>query len=231
MWKNLLAEILLALRLILAPVWRRLLALFGRYVQEHLSLEQTVRRTSQIRAVLAELRVLVHADRVAVFEFHNGGVFSNKNPQWRIACTHEVHGPGVQPTETHTQPILASRVQELIQPLFDAKAKMACETICPVPNCGKRLIVQEVQELEMGYGKSLLMEQGVDSYIQAPLYDLNDIVCGYLSVDYCSFGHDNEMIEATKLAKEHARRICEYAHRVEFILNNKDADAETSNTD
>lgn len=201
------------------PVGKAFGAVFGTwfkgYVKHRMTLPETIKRTHAMLALMAELRVLTDADRVAVFQFHNGGYFSNRNPQWRISCTDEQHAPGVIPAGWDTQAIFASRMIDVVGHLFDGGT--------PAHACREKIGGRDVYQIDVGtmpnsYAKMILANQGVSAFVQIPLYDSEDsIPFGYLALDYCNFGHPNVDPDfAPKLG-----RIVEYADKIEFLLVNR----------
>jgi hypothetical protein len=183
----------------------------GVHVTHRLTLPETIERTQSLRNKMAELRVLLGADRVGIFQFHNGGTFSNKNPQWRVSCTDEVHAPGVQPADALTQAIFASRLMEMVAHLFDRKHPQE-----HVDSPKDNIFVLSVDQMDDGFTKSLLYGQGVQTILQAPLFDQDGMICGYLAADFCDFGH-SRVPQGDKLT-DNLSNFQRYVPQIEFAL-------------
>ena len=222
---------------LLAPLWPLLLKMTGKYMDHRLSLGNTIRKTTKIRSVMAELRVLAAADRIGVFRFHNGGVFSDKNPQWKFSCTDEVHGPGVKAIDIDAQAILASRAADIVAHLFtnsDKPCLADCEKACShkmvvaespwlmrcQTPCNRKMVIIDVGLMEHGYYKSMLQDQGVHHFVQAALYDSAGFICGFITADFCNFGRDDtvEQNQGSLVPEQAIKKVCEYSQRIEFIM-------------
>jgi hypothetical protein len=69
---------------------------------------------SKVHEVLTELRVLVRASRSVVFQFHNGGKFSDGNSIKRFSITHESSSSGVLGVLLESQDVLLTRYMEIV---------------------------------------------------------------------------------------------------------------------
>jgi hypothetical protein len=132
---------------------------------------------------IMELRVRINADRVAIFQFHNGQYFSSGNPIWRVSCTHETCGPGVAYRANEQRAIIASNILDLIMPLWGHKIEGVHQIDCT--HC---LICQKVvwecrtEELPAGPSKAILQAQGVDYSLRTVLTGGADYPIGYLVI-------------------------------------------------
>lgn len=168
------------------------------------NLSSSIASGGELHALLGELRVAAGADRVGVFQFHNGGVFSSKHPIFRVACTGEACGPGVRPAGL--EPVMASRITPLIAHLFGE-----APTGAHVAPKGTTYSMA-VDQMELGYSRAALESQGVNQTIQRPLRDKRGLVVGYVAVDYCDFGRATNVtphnaIPTTELIEDYSRRI------------------------
>jgi len=182
----------------------------AKYKQMLLSLE----RSSKANALMAELRVTINAHRIGLYEFHNGGVFSNSNPIWRLSCTTEIHGPGVGTTDLTSQPIMASRVIDILNPLLSIIRKPSCATD-PCVQCVRAMSTLVVQNMSPSFARTLFENQGVDTAILAAISDPDGRITGFLEVDYCSFGQDGQPVV---IGNDVGKIICKYCTQIEFAL-------------
>ena len=157
-------------------------------MKRRLSLGDTVRQSSAIQQLLSEARVTADASRVVLYQFHNGGVFSNKQPRWYLAVAGESLAPNAGPAILGDVSTLASRCSELINRLWDAEAAPGISRCSPLLLCQTRsdlkLPIVDVAMMESGYAKACLIKAGVKKLVQAPIRDEHGI-CGYLSLELC----------------------------------------------
>lgn len=191
----------------IADVWGRIIGLRieNRTDAKYNAMLAAMERSSKARALLAELRVKLNADRVSLFEFHNGGVFSNSNPIWRVALTTEASGPGVQPADMARQPIIAGMLIDILNPLLAGRAK------------DRPIRPYKVNEMEPSFARSTLEANGVATTINVTVYDTAERAIGFIAIDYCDFGHETPA--AITCNTDGVRFICEYAAQLELVLS------------
>lgn len=174
-----------------------------KWLRKKLTVGETISQSGEIQALLGELRVLSSADRVGIYKFHNGGVFSNKRPIWRIACAHESCGPGVKPASA--DPVFASRVLPLVNHLFDDQTKSSHLSRLDGLYCIK------TDDMDSGYSRAALESQGVSYTIQRPVRDRYGLTIGYIAIDFCNFGRSFQLDPAIAgrqgVIEEYAMRI------------------------
>jgi hypothetical protein len=210
----LLGEILApAIKAVLRPIMRVL----GRWMRKHISLKQTLELNHEIDSKMTELRVRSGAHRVCLFQFHNGGVFSNKKPQFRVVCTNEMCGPGVGTHPALDHPIMASRVIDLISPLF-ALPELPDGGCCPFrSHINREIYTIEVSKMRQGFARHMLERAGVSWAMIAAIHDEVGSVVGYVKMDYCNFGGDDPEI---RNCTENPSMLCvpgDGCHRVQAI--------------
>ncbi len=180
-----------------------------------------IERDSKIREILIELRTIVHADRTCLFQFHNGSVFTTKNPIWRVSNTHESVAPGISSEIGDLQDMKASSMTEVLQSFWGEDYIDGVERISPeycdgCPNAtkeshGKKVVFIDVENLENCYSKSLLVEQGIKYVLDTPIHNDEGNCVGFVAVNYC-VKHDIEEI------KKYSRDICKNASQIQFLL-------------
>lgn len=122
----------------------------------------------QIREVLTELRTLVGSERVHVWQFHNGSVFSSQNPIFRITCSHESCKQGVSHEQQNCQGLLATLMLEMIGPMFGVDTD--AEYVSLVDNPQKLpLFWLAVSKMPSSYCRSMLSFQGTRYVCVSPL--------------------------------------------------------------
>jgi hypothetical protein len=217
----------LLLSVILKPIAKTIGKYFGkvfkRYLHHKATLPEAIRRTQVTRTLMAEARVLFQADRVAIFQFHNGGIFSNRNPQWRVSCTDDLPGPGVLSVGVDSQAIFASRMIDMVGHLFDQN-HLPTHVRHLRTKDGRSIFVLAVGEMEQGFSKVVLENQGVDYFVQAPIFDQDNCIFGYVTMDFCSFGRGPTLTNvqaAWDCLRGQLPRASEYVSRIEFSITNK----------
>lgn len=178
-------------------------------------------RDGKIREILIELRTIVHADRTCLFQFHNGSVFTTKNPIWRLSNTHESVSPGISSEIGKLQDMKASSMTEVLQSFWGEDYIDGVEKISPTyckdcPNAsktphGKKVVFIDVAGLEDCYSKSLLVEQGIKYVLDSPIHNSDGNCVGFIAVNYCG-EHDPEEM------KKYSRDICRNASQIQFLL-------------
>lgn len=84
---------------------KKLLLKDKRFVQNH----------TQLHEVLTELRLMCSCSRSLIFQFHNGGNFSDGSSMKRFSVTHESVASGIQSMILESQDVLLTRYMELVR--------------------------------------------------------------------------------------------------------------------
>jgi len=79
--------------------------------------QKFVQNHTQLHEVLTELRLICSCSRSLIFQFHNGGSFSDGSSMKRFSVTHESIGIGVQSMILEAQDVLLTRYMELVRVL------------------------------------------------------------------------------------------------------------------
>lgn len=73
----------------------------------------------EITKKLEELKELLNADRVQIYDFHNGGHYANGRSALKTTCTYEVVRTGIQPKQQDMQCIPLSVIPRFINTLLN----------------------------------------------------------------------------------------------------------------
>jgi hypothetical protein len=142
-------------------------------------LARAVMANKAVHTLLVELRAKTGADRANVYLFHNGQVFSNLNPVWRLSCTQETCKPGVTHDIERLQNILSSTIWDCLEPLFqDMKEKDKSKWSLP-----HVFVVDKIPE---GFFKGFLTARGIKIKIVCPLLNNRRQVVGFVALNYCA---------------------------------------------
>jgi hypothetical protein len=179
-----------------------------------------INRDTIIKEMLIELRTILKAERSYVYQFHNGNYFNTSNPMWKITNTHESVAIGVSSEMGHLHNILSSSVTDLISCFWnDQKLPRGVERVststcrcnntlyCKLPH---GVFLYNVNELEEGFSKAFLAEQGSKYVLVSPLID-NENRIGFVGVD---FTKEQEIEDITKYSMD----LCKYATKISYLL-------------
>lgn len=91
---------------------------------------------SRVHETLTELRVLVHASRSLIFQFHNGGKFADGTSIKRFSITHESCANNIPSMMLESQDVLLTRYMEMID-ILDKKSNQII-SVNTLPHCSLR---------------------------------------------------------------------------------------------
>lgn len=147
---------------------------------------KSVQANKKVNNLLIELRAKLDADRASVFLFHNGQVFSNKNPLWRVSCTQECCKTGVSHEIASLQNILASLFWDGLDPLFEQGATSVHGIQSFKLPTGQFVYVMDVHSMNDSFFKRSMITRGVSKKLICPLSDGKKEIVGYVALNYCS---------------------------------------------
>lgn len=137
---------------------------------------------------LVELRVTLGAARCYVMQFHNGQIFSTQNPVYRMSCTQEACGRGLQPLQGAAQNILVEQAWREIELLFTGElmAGVACahreETPAKPPYRATYYYV--AQDLDEGWFKLDLISRAACAVAISPVLDGHGTLVGFVAAEF-----------------------------------------------
>jgi hypothetical protein len=95
---------------------------------------------SRVHETLTELRVTVRASRALIFQYHNGGKFSDGTSMKRFSVTHESCANGVMGMMLESQDVLLTRYIELIGVIDEQPNQII--RVSTLPECTLRSILE-----------------------------------------------------------------------------------------
>lgn len=145
-----------------------------------------------IMDIIAETRVRSEAQRAYVIRFHNGTYFSNRQPMWKLTCSHESTAKGVEyKNTTDVRDLPASNVLDLIVPFWGGISRGVERIDISDPSkegsTDPRNGVYYIQtdKLDSSMAKQLLRSQDVCYMINAPLISpVDGRVIGLFGLDF-----------------------------------------------
>ena len=197
-------------------IWSRIMS-----TNSHKLEYKNISKITEIREKLLELRVLVDSDRACLFQFHNGSTFTTKEPMWKISCRSETVSDGTSYISDLIKDVQVSSIIETIHVFWpDEKPCRGIEIISPeyCEDCkvkckkdARRIIFIDVEKLEDGYSRNLLIRQGVKYVIDVPFYNKNGDIMGFVTTNY---NRDMNIEEV----KQTSYDVCKKTMEIEFML-------------
>lgn len=136
-----------------------------------------VDKHSHIHEMLTELRLVLRASRCLIFQFHNGGVFSDGSSIKRFSVTHESCGNGVSSMILDSQDVLITRYVDLIQNMDHSSDK-----------------ILSVTNLQPSSFRSGLEINNVCCYSISPLRSVDGVMpIGFVCCHWCSLEQLDEI--------------------------------------
>lgn len=139
---------------------------------------------------LEKLKESVNADRVQIYDFHNGGHYANGRSALKTSCTYEVCRAGIQPKQAQLQAIPVSCISKFVSELL---------------NDGK-LEIKNLEEIKdsMPATYQLKKSMGLNSFYDVVINNKNGDPIGFLAVQFVKnpynvkYESDKEKVLKTK---------------------------------
>jgi hypothetical protein len=110
----------------------------------------------------------IDADRVVVYEFHNGDIYYSGSSQQKFSNTYELVGDGISSELKNQQNLRVSSFNRFVKPLVD-KEEYGFDSLTDVEDIGIR---------------NFFADQGTHSTFCVPIQLLTGKIIGILGVDY-----------------------------------------------
>lgn len=157
----------------------------------------SMRRLECVDDMLDQLRQITSADRVAVFQYHNGGTTVAGIPYLRCSMTNEVLGRGNQPN--------IPMLQGLPVAMFGRWNRMVAEhSTIHLPDIH---VLQEIDPTTW----EILTDQRIRSIYVSGLYDSYGLPLGFLTVEAC--------LKPNTLTPKQISEINDMSNRISGILS------------
>ena len=136
---------------------------------------------------------VLNADRVSVYEFHNGESFYSGSHQQKFSCTYEYFKAGVSSEALGQQGLRVSTFNQFVSEIINEKIFKYSNT----------------QDLENSLLKNWFEDKGVKSIVAIPIITLNKNIIGMISVE--STTSNKTLTEKEiKFLIEQSKIICGY---------------------
>ena len=159
-------------------VVRKKLSEYFKNINQSLSVSSKVPKQAkndvEIIKRMEQLKEVLNADRVQVYEFHNGEHYANGRSALKFTCTYEVYRVGIESTQKKMSSIPISCVPHFITQLLN-------EELIKVNN------IESIKD-EMPATYSLMQSNGVSGYQKLVIKNTLSEPVGFISVQWCE-GH------------------------------------------
>lgn len=149
---------------------------------------------------MEELKEYLNADRVQVYDFHNGGHYANGRSALKTSCTYEVCRTGCRSYQMYLQAIPLSCIPQFIDTLLN-------EEELKVNN------LEDIKE-DMTSTYHLKKDQGVRCFYDIIIHNRSKEPIGFLAIQYLeenkvNFNHDelNEILKLKFFIEENLERM------------------------
>jgi hypothetical protein len=131
------------------------------------SLMQQIKNDEIVHLSIREIRRRYNADRVYIWQFHNGGSFYTNAPMQKVSVTYERNSDGLERKAEKNQNHLVSHFTTFIKSVLDNK-----------------MFYSDVNNMEDLGLRSLSLSQGIKSHASVPIFDRDKNLVSILSLDW-----------------------------------------------
>lgn len=124
----------------------------------------------EISTRMEEVKEFLNADRVQIYDFHNGGHYANGRSALKTSCTYEVCRAGVRACQIYLQSLPITCISKFIKELLN-KGELKVENL------------EDIKE-SMPATYSLKKDQGIKSFYDIILENSNNEPIGFLAIQY-----------------------------------------------
>ena len=131
------------------------------------SLMQQIKNDEIIHLSIREIRRRYNADRVYIWQFHNGGSFYTNAPMQKVSITYERNSDGLERKAEKNQNHLVSHFNSFIKNVIEMT-----------------MFYSDVNKMEDLGLRSLSLSQGVKSHASVPIFDRDKNLVAVLSLEW-----------------------------------------------
>lgn len=169
-------------------------------------------RFYNIDNILAVLRDNTHADRVSIYQFHNGEEFSVHNPIFKFTCSHVFLELGVSPDSNAVKRLLVSNYMDFIGPLVSDEFMRPGVSRVDFEIDEERIIKYDLHNMNFSATRYLFDSLGVDVLYAMPLKSKKGNVIGLVCFQYLTTASDI-------FSQVDKHDLCSKVMRIQHILN------------
>lgn len=131
------------------------------------SLLQQIKNDEIVHLSIREIRRIYNADRVYIWQFHNGGSFYTNAPMQKISITYERNSDGLERKAEKNQNHLVSHFTPYIKNVLDGN-----------------MFYSDINDMEDLGLRSLAHSNGTKSHASVPIFDRDKNLVAILSLDW-----------------------------------------------
>lgn len=124
---------------------------------------------------MEDVKEFLQADRVQIYDFHNGGHYANGRSALKTTCSYEVTRTGIKGYQMYLQALPLSAIPRFTKELLD-KGEMCVEDI-------------ESIKSKMPGAYNIKLEQGVKGFHDVILHNKDKEPIGFLGIQYVNNPH------------------------------------------
>lgn len=139
---------------------------------------------TNIYSRMEHLKEILNADRIQIYEFHNGIHYANGRSALRTTCTYEVCRYGIAPCQTYMQAVPLSCIPNFIKKLLD----------------DGKIIVKELKDIEktMPSTYALKNSQNIKSFYDIIIKNGVGEPIGFVAIQFCENEYNVDEIEISR---------------------------------
>lgn len=130
---------------------------------------------AEITQRMEDIKEILGADRVQIYDFHNGGHYANGRSALKTSCTYEVTRTGVKGYQMYLQSLPLSAIPRFTKQLLDKG----------------ELCVSDIEDIKdkMPGAYNIKLEQGVRGFHDVVLENKEGEPIGFLGIQYVNNSH------------------------------------------
>jgi hypothetical protein len=164
-------------------------------------LMEQIERDEIIHLALRDIRRQFHADRIYIWQFHNGGNFYTESSMQKASITYERCSDGLERKSEKYQGVLVS--------LFSWYMKKV------MMNESYFLDMEEIEDIGI---RSLCTGNGTKSHVATPMFDDKNHLIGILCMDWVFSSIPSEIITDGKFNQEFIQEVTQLSASLKTYL-------------
>jgi len=136
-------------------------------IQSKVKLMEQIQKDEIVHLAIREVRRRYNADRIYIWQFHNGGTFYTTSPMQRVSITYERCSDGLERKAEKNQNHLIANFSSYIKDVMDFK-----------------MFYPDINDMEDIGLRSLSQSNGTKSHCATPIYDKEKHLVAILSLDW-----------------------------------------------
>jgi len=186
--------------------------------RENHSLEGCVSLGQELMPILVESRIRLRADRIVMYQFHNGTVFLTADPTWRMTPTYHNADAGIAAPSSN--PDTAAVMLDILQPMTEAKdaaytaggvSAVACCRNCAEVCDNRTVYVFDIDNMASGGWKTRMNIEGMHWTVCTQMRNSEGRLAGILALEYRTEPDEQEL-------EKHIQVFCETANSIAAII-------------